>query len=91
MNKKELVDAIASNAGLSKADSERALDGTMRALTSALQRGEEVGLVGFGTFKVKRRSARMGRNPRTGERIQIDAANVVSFKAGKGLKDNVQT
>ena len=89
MNKSELIDAIAANSGLSKADAGRALDGFTDAITGTLQNGDSVSMVGFGTFAVKHRAARAGRNPRTGETIQIKASNNPSFKAGKGLKDAV--
>jgi DNA-binding protein HU-beta len=89
MNKSELIDAIASDSGLSKADAGRALDGFTSAITNALKGGDSISMVGFGTFAVKRREARAGRNPRTGETIQIKASNNPSFKAGKALKDAV--
>ena len=89
MNKSELIDAIAANSGLSKADAGRALDGFTSAITKALKRSDTVSMVGFGTFSVKHREARAGRNPRTGETIQIKASNNPSFKAGKALKDAV--
>ena len=89
MNKAELVDAVAGAANLSKADAGRAVDAVVDSVTSALKRGEQVSVVGFGTFSVKHRAARSGRNPRTGETIQIAASNVPGFKAGKGLKDAV--
>ena len=89
MNKAELIDAIAESADLSKASATRALDATLDAITSQLVSGEQVTLVGFGTFSVKARAARTGRNPRTGEAIQIKASNVPGFKAGKALKDAV--
>jgi DNA-binding protein HU-beta len=89
MNKAELIDAVASAADLSKADAGRAVDGVMDSVTAALKRGEQVSVVGFGTFSVKHRAARAGRNPRTGETIQISASNVPGFKAGKALKDAV--
>jgi DNA-binding protein HU-beta len=89
MNKSELIDAIAAGSGLSKADAGRALDGFTSAITGALKGGDSVSMVGFGTFAVKRREARAGRNPRTGETIQIKASNNPSFKAGKALKDAV--
>jgi DNA-binding protein HU-beta len=89
MNKSELIDAIATASGLSKADAGRALDGFTSAVTSALKDGGSVSMVGFGTFAVKRRDARSGRNPRTGETIKIAASNNPSFKAGKALKDAV--
>jgi len=89
MNKSELADAVAEAADLSKADGARALDAVIDTITSTLKGGDTVSLVGFGTFQVKARAARTGRNPRTGEEIQIKASNVPSFKAGKGLKDAV--
>ena len=89
MNKNDLVAKVASNTGLSKTDSANAVDGIIDAITSSLSAGEEVRLVGFGTFSVARRAATQGRNPRTGERIQIPASNQPKFKAGKGLKASV--
>ncbi len=89
MNKTELVDAVASSAELSKASASKAVDAVVDAITGALKAGDQVTLVGFGTFAVKERSARTGRNPRTGEEIKISAAKVPSFKPGKGLKDAV--
>ena len=90
MNKAQLIEAIASAADVSKAVAGRVLDATVETVTSALKRGDSVSLVGFGTFSVRRRNARTGRNPRNGETIQIPAANVPAFKAGKTLKDSVQ-
>jgi DNA-binding protein HU-beta len=89
MNKGELVDAVASAAGLSRAEATKAVDGVLDAIQGTLAKGGSVSLVGFGTFGVKARAARTGRNPRTGEAIQIKASNVPGFKAGKGLKDAV--
>jgi DNA-binding protein HU-beta len=89
MNKSELVNAIAEASGLSKADAGRALDATTSSITDALKGGDSVSLIGFGTFAVKARAARSGRNPQTGATIQIKASNVPSFKAGKSLKDSV--
>lgn len=89
MNKSELIDAIASDADLSKASAGRALDAALEAITKTLKKGGQVSLVGFGTFSVKKRAARTGRNPQTGAEIKIAAAKVPSFKAGKGLKDVV--
>ncbi|AFT70652.1 MULTISPECIES: HU family DNA-binding protein [Alloalcanivorax] len=89
MNKSELIDAIAAAADISKADAGRALDATLEAITGALKKGDSVSLVGFGTFSVKQRAAREGRNPQTGETIKIAAATVPGFKAGKALKDAV--
>jgi|TARA_B100001996_G_scaffold34612_1_gene25886 DNA-binding protein HU-beta len=87
MNKAELIDAVAEDSDLTKASAARALDSAIENITSALKSGNNVTLVGFGTFTVRRRDARMGRNPRTGEAIQIKASNVPGFKAGKALKD----
>ena len=89
MNKGDLIDSVAASAGMSKADAGRAVDGVLSSISGALGGGGSVSLVGFGTFQVKHRAARMGRNPRTGEAIWIAASNVPSFKAGKGLKDAV--
>lgn len=89
MNKSELIDAIAQHSGLTKADSGRALDATMNAIKEALKNDNTVSLVGFGTFSVKERAARTGRNPKTGAPLEIKASRVPSFKAGKGLKDAV--
>lgn len=89
MNKSQLVDKIADGAEISKAAAARALDSFISAVTDALKGGESVALVGFGTFSVRERSARTGRNPQTGKTIQIAAAKVPSFKAGKALKDSV--
>ena len=89
MNKNELIDAIAEEADLSKASAGRALDAALGAITAALKKQDTVSLVGFGTFSVKHRAAREGRNPRTGETIQIGASNAPGFKAGKALKDAV--
>ncbi len=89
MNKNDLVAAVADSTGLSKADSASAVDAVFDTVTSALKRGDDVRLVGFGTFSVTRRAASQGRNPRTGETIQIPASNQPKFKAGKGLKDSL--
>ena len=89
MNKNELINAISEESGLVKADAGRALDATISIVTEILKSGESVSLIGFGTFSVKRREARTGRNPQTGQSINIAAANVPGFKAGKGLKDAV--
>jgi DNA-binding protein HU-beta len=89
MNKSDLVDAIADSAGLSKADAGRSLDALVDTVTGALKNGDAVSLVGFGTFSVRDRAARTGRNPRTGETIQIKASKNPAFKAGKALKDAV--
>ncbi|MFT5520747.1 MAG: DNA-binding protein HU-beta [Enterobacterales bacterium] len=89
MNKSELIDAIASEADISKASAGRALDSMLTSITGALSNGDSVSLVGFGTFSVKQRAARTGRNPQTGAAIQIKAATVPGFKAGKALKEAV--
>ncbi len=89
MNKTELIDQISESADLSKAAAGRALDATLEAITNSLKKSESVVLVGFGTFQVKDRAARMGRNPQTGAPIQIKAARVPSFKAGKALKGSL--
>jgi DNA-binding protein HU-beta len=89
MNKGELIETITGSAGLSRADATKAVDAVLGSVTSTLAGGGRVSLVGFGTFSVKARAARMGRNPRTGEAIQIKASNVPGFKAGKALKDAV--
>jgi len=89
MNKTELVNAVAEASGLTKADAAKAVDGVFEAITDALKSGDDVRLVGFGTFNVTERKASTGRNPRTGEEIQIAAAKQPKFKAGKGLKDSV--
>lgn len=90
MNKSELIDAMAEAADIPKAAAGRALDGLMDAITVALKDGDAVSLIGFGTFAVKERAARSGRNPRTGETIEIGASRIPAFKAGKALKDAVQ-
>lgn len=89
MNKSELIDAIAASADLPKTAAGRALDAMIESVTNALKEGDQVALIGFGTFQVKDRAARDGRNPKTGEVIKIPAAKVPSFKAGKALKDAV--
>jgi DNA-binding protein HU-beta len=85
MNKAQLIDAIAANAGLTKADAKKALDSFIKATTQALKKGDPVALVGFGSFSVSKRSARTGRNPQTGKEIKIPAKKVVKFKAGSDL------
>ena len=89
MKKSELISAIAANSGLSKKDSEKALAGTIEAITNALVAGDKVQLVGFGIFDVKERAARTGRNPKTKEVINIPATKTPLFKPGKPLKDAV--
>ncbi len=91
MNKSELIDAIAASADLPKAQAGRALDSAIAAISDALQKGDSVSLVGFGTFAVKHRAERLGRNPQTGAEIKIAASNVPGFKAGKALKDAVNS
>jgi DNA-binding protein HU-beta len=90
VNKSELINAIAESAGLSKADAGKALDATVEAVTQALKSGDEVTLVGFGSFYVSERAERSGRNPRTGETIAIAAAKQPKFRVGKSLKDAVK-
>jgi len=90
VNKMEVVDAIASRAGLSKADADRALNAFIDTVADALARGEKVTVTGFGTFEVRHRAARMGRNPQTGAPLHIPATDTPAFKAGKGLKDAVR-
>ncbi len=89
MNKAELIGSIADKSGLSKADAGKALDAFVSSVTDALVSGDRISLVGFGSWSVDSRSARMGRNPRTGEEIQIAAKKVVKFKPGAGLSDAV--
>ncbi|MDA8128509.1 MAG: HU family DNA-binding protein [Betaproteobacteria bacterium] len=89
MNKSELIEAIAASADISKAAAGRALDATVDAVKKALKKGDDVTLVGFGSFYVGKRAARTGRNPRTGASIKIKAAKVPKFRAGKGLKDAI--
>ncbi|MGY6560652.1 MAG: HU family DNA-binding protein [Luteibaculaceae bacterium] len=89
MNKAELIDAIAAESGLSKADSKKALDAFISSVTGALKSKDRVSLVGFGSFSVSERSERKGRNPQTGKEITISAKNVVKFKAGAELADAV--
>ncbi len=89
MNKADLVEVVARSAGISKTASEKAVDGAIDAIKGALKKGQSVTLVGFGTFKVGRRQARVGRNPQTGAEIRIQAAKVPKFSAGKALKDAV--
>lgn len=90
MNKNDLVSAVADAGGLSKADAGKAVEAVFDAITKSLQAGTDVRLVGFGTFTVASRAASEGRNPRTGEKINIPASKQPKFKAGKGLKDAVQ-
>lgn len=89
MNKAELISVMAEKSGLTKKDSEKALNSFIEAVEEALVKGDKVQLVGFGTFEVRERSARKGRNPQTGEEIDIPAASVPAFKAGKALRDSI--
>lgn len=91
VNKTEIIDSIAASADLSKAAAAKALAAVLEVVTSSLRSGKSVSLLGFGTFSVKARAARVGRNPKTGAAIQIEAANVPLFKAGKALKDAVNS
>jgi DNA-binding protein HU-beta len=89
MNKSEFVDAVASEVDITKADAAKAVDGVVNVITNALKKGDQLNLIGFGSFQVKDRAARTGRNPRTGEAIKIKASKMPTFKAGKALKDAV--
>ena len=89
MKKVELVEAVAAKAGLTKADAGRALDAVLEAIVGALKKGDSVTLVGFGTFKISARAARVGRNPQTGGTVNVPARNAVVFKSGAALKDAV--
>ncbi len=89
MNKSELIDHVAQDAGISKVDAGRAIDALIETVKQSLKKGEDVTLVGFGTFTVGERAARSGRNPQTGETIAIEAAKVPKFRAGKALKDGL--
>jgi DNA-binding protein HU-beta len=89
VNKNDLIDAVTERTALAKSDAARAVEAVLAAITDALKQGDAVTLSGFGTFATKTRAARSGRNPRTGETIQIAASKVPGFKAGKGLKDAV--
>ena len=91
MNKNDLISAVSDSSGISKADATKAVDSVFSNITGSLQSGNEVRLVGFGTFSVAQRKATTGRNPRTGEAIQIKASKQPKFKAGKALKDSVNT
>ena len=90
MNKAQLTDAVAAATDTSKAEAGRAVEATLNAIASSLSGGDSVSLVGFGTFNVRHRAAREGRNPQTGEAMHIAASKVPGFKAGKGLKDTVK-
>jgi DNA-binding protein HU-beta len=89
MNKAELIETVADAADMSKSDATRAVDAITQAITDTLKKDEQVAIVGFGTFSLRKRAARSGRNPRTGETISIKASNVPAFKPGKALKDAV--
>ena len=90
MTKVELIAAVANEANLTKKDAEAAVNSTLNAITNSLKEGDKGTLVGFGTFEVRERPARKGRNPQTGEEIAIEASKLPAFKAGKALKDSVQ-
>ncbi|SES70665.1 HU family DNA-binding protein [Thorsellia anophelis] len=90
MNKTELVDSVAEQAGITKAEAKNAIDLTLAAISETLQKGDTVQLIGFGSFKVNNRQARTGRNPKTGAEIQIPASKVPAFVAGKALKEAVK-
>ena len=90
MNKTELIAAVAKKSDLSKKDAEAAVNATIDAIKAALKKGDKVQLIGFGTFEVRKRAAKQGRNPRTGETMKIKASKVPAFKAGQGLKDAVK-
>lgn len=89
MNKQDLISSVADSSGLSKSDASKAVEAVFDSITGALKKGDEVRLVGFGTFTVSKRKASTGRNPRTGETMEIKASTQPKFKAGKGLKDAV--
>ncbi len=90
MNKSELIAAMAAKTGETKKDAEIALDAMIAAITASLKKGDKVQLVGFGSFEVRKRKARKGRNPQTGEEVKIPASKTAVFKAGKGLKDSLK-
>jgi DNA-binding protein HU-beta len=89
LNKAELVADVAERSGLTKRDAEKAVNAVVESIEEALTKGEKVSLVGFGTFEVRERAARSGRNPRTGDTLQLAASRVPAFKAGKSLKENI--
>ena len=89
MNKQELIGQVAETSGLGKGDASKAVEAVFDTISAALKRGDEVRLVGFGTFSISRRKASMGRNPRTGDPMPIKASTQPKFRAGKGLKDSV--
>jgi DNA-binding protein HU-beta len=90
MNKQELIDSVADGAELTKADAGRAVDAVVSTISDALRAGEKVAITGFGSFEVRQRAARTGRNPQTGATMQVPASKAPAFKAGKGLKDAVR-
>lgn len=90
MNKAELIDAVSAKSGLTKADTDRAIKALIDTVSETLAKGDQIALVGFGTFLVRERQARSGRNQRTGETISIESAKIPAFKAGKALKDAIQ-
>lgn len=90
MNKAQLIDAVATKAGLTKADAKKALDAFVETTTEALKQGDRLALIGFGSFSISDRPARQGRNPQTGAKIEIDKKKIVKFKAGSELTDAVQ-
>ncbi|KMY60914.1 DNA-binding protein [Geobacillus stearothermophilus ATCC 12980] len=90
MNKTELINAVAETSGLSKKDATKAVDAVFDSITEALRKGDKVQLIGFGNFEVRERAARKGRNPQTGEEMEIPASKVPAFKPGKALKDAVK-
>ncbi|ANB58006.1 DNA-binding protein HU [Anoxybacillus sp. B7M1] len=90
MNKTELINAVAETSGLSKKDATKAVDAVFESITEALKNGDKVQLIGFGNFEVRERAARKGRNPQTGEEMEIPASKVPAFKPGKALKDAVK-
>ncbi|MDA8194396.1 MAG: HU family DNA-binding protein [Thermaerobacter sp.] len=89
MNKSDLVTEVAERAGMTKKDAERAVNAVVETIEGALTKGDRVSLVGFGTFEVRERAARTGRNPRTGEALEISGSRIPAFKAGKSLKDSI--
>lgn len=89
MKKAEFIDAVAERGNMQKSDAAAAVEAVLETISDTLKNGDQISLVGFGTFLVRRREARQGRNPRTGEAIDIPASNMPSFKAGKGLKESV--
>ncbi len=89
MNKTELINAVAKNAGIARKDADKAVNAALEAIVASLKAGDKIQIVGFGAFEVKERAARTARNPRTGEEIKIDASKTAAFKVGKALKDSL--